>query len=71
MFYNRFINFDEPAANIYSEIIAIKNRSGTPIRHEDVQIIAICRVHKSTLATRNMRDFEGCGIKVVNPWQKK
>ncbi len=34
----------------------------------DAQVAAMCRVHACTLATRNVRDFEGSGVTTVNPW---
>ena len=35
----------------------------------DSLIAATARVHHLTLATRNIADFEGCGIDLVNPWE--
>jgi len=32
-------------------------------------IAAVARVHGASLATRNVSDFEGCGIPALNPWQ--
>ena len=34
----------------------------------DVQIAAIACSRGATLATRNVADFEGCGVEVINPW---
>jgi hypothetical protein len=34
----------------------------------DVQVAAIVQVHGAALATRNLGDFEGCGIRLFNPW---
>lgn len=31
-------------------------------------IAATALVHGLTLATRNLRDFDGCGVTVVNPF---
>jgi hypothetical protein len=39
------------------------------MQEADAQIAAIARLHKATLATRDVSDFEGCGIRVVNPWE--
>lgn len=35
----------------------------------DVLIAATALVHGLTVATRNVRDFAGTGVVVVNPWQ--
>ncbi|CAE6734530.1 hypothetical protein NTGZN8_60064 [Candidatus Nitrotoga fabula] len=34
----------------------------------DCQIAAIARAHQAAVVTRNISDFEGCGIEVINPW---
>lgn len=34
----------------------------------DMLIAATAQAHQLSLATRNVRDFEGCGIAVVNPF---
>jgi len=34
----------------------------------DAQIADITRSHRATLATRNVADFENCGIILINPW---
>lgn len=61
--------FDRPAARYFAAILAQRRRAGRPIAEFDAQIAAIARVHGATVATRNVRDFDGCGIKVVNPWE--
>jgi len=35
----------------------------------DMLIAATAQAHQLALATRNVRDFEGCGIPVVNPFE--
>jgi len=30
---------------------------------------ATALVHGMTIVTRNVRDFEGTGVKLVNPWE--
>ena len=35
----------------------------------DMLIAATSQVHQLALATRNVADFEGCGIPVVNPFE--
>lgn len=39
------------------------------VRHmADMLIAATAQVHALTLVTRNVRDFDGCGIAVLNPF---
>ena len=67
-FAGRILPFDEAAAREFSKIASRRRRSGRPISEFDAQIAAITSVHNAVLATRNTADFEGCGIRVVNPW---
>ena len=36
---------------------------------QDAQIAAIAVSARASVATRNVADFEGCGLKVVDPWK--
>lgn len=40
-----------------------------PKSERDALIAATAFVHRLTLATRNLKDFENNGVAVVNPWQ--
>jgi toxin FitB len=64
----RIVPFDRAAAIEYAAVVAGRTRAGRPIDAMDAQIAAMVRVHDAILVTRNVRDFEGCGIEVVNPW---
>lgn len=66
-FANAVLAFDEPASEAYAMVVANRRRSGRPISVLDAQIAAICLSHGATLATRNVRDFEGSGVTVVDP----
>lgn len=35
----------------------------------DRQIAAIARANRMAVATRNVRDFEECGIEILNPFE--
>ena len=43
-------------------------RRGRPRTQADMLIAATAALHGLTLATRNARDFEDCGVTVVNPF---
>lgn len=68
-FGGRIFSFDERAARDYAEIAAERRRRGQPISFADAQIAAIARANGATLATRNVNDFEGCRVQLVNPWE--
>src|SRR5580700_10103279 len=61
--------FDEDAARAFPEIAVRRRAQGRPIADLDAQIAAIARSRDAILATRNTADFEGCGVRLVNPWQ--
>ena len=67
-FAEHVLAFDAAAAVRYGAIVSGRDRVGAPIDGFDAQIAAICRVHAATLATRNVKDFHGTGIDVVDPW---
>lgn len=67
-FAGRILPFDSSAARSYAEIAASRRTVGKPIMDADCQIAAIARACNAPIATRNVGDFEGCGIEVINPW---
>ena len=67
-FSGRILPFDSPAAVAFAEIAAERRQTGRPISQADAQIAAIARSRGAALATRNVADFEGCGVEIINPW---
>jgi len=67
-FEGRILPFDTDAAKTYAEIAAGRRSAGRPMADADCQIAAIARAAGMPVVTRNTRDFEGCGIDVINPW---
>jgi len=67
-FESRILSFDEGAARAYGEILGHRRELGRPISNFDGQIAAIARINGFAIATRNTRDFEECGVKLVNPF---
>jgi predicted nucleic acid-binding protein len=64
----RLLTFDAKAADRYGEIVATRQAAGRPISVADAIIASIAWVHRASLATRNVRDFDDCGVAVVNPY---
>ncbi|WP_419936309.1 type II toxin-antitoxin system VapC family toxin [Candidatus Palauibacter sp.] len=67
-FEDRVLPFDSDAARAYGHIAAKRRSSGRPVSPADCQIAAIAASRRMTVATRNVRDFEGMGIEIVDPW---
>ena len=69
-FYGRILPFDEHAAQMYAKTNAARRAVGRPISQSDAMIASIARSHGATVATRNVADFENCGVRIINPWIK-
>lgn len=69
-FAGRVLGFGADATLPYAQIAADRRRAGRPISQFDAQIAAIARACGASVATRNITDFQGCGIKVLNPWDE-
>jgi predicted nucleic acid-binding protein len=67
-FAGRILPFDEQAAHAYGRIAAARRAIGRPIAPFDAQIAAIAHSRSAAIATRNVHDFEDCGVTVLNPW---
>lgn len=65
----RVFGFESDAARFFSKIAAERRALGRPISQADAQIAAIARMRSAKLATRNVEDFEDCGVDVVDPWK--
>lgn len=69
VFAGHILSFDEEAARAFSKISAARRLRGRPMAEFDAQIAAIAHSRGAILATRDTADFEGCGVRLVNPWQ--
>lgn len=67
-FAGRVLAFGSDAARAFAVLASERKRVGCPIAQSDAQIAAIVRATRASLATRNVGDFDKCGIDVVDPW---
>ena len=67
-FAGRVLPFDSAAAVAFAAIFTDRRKAGRPIGFPDCQIAATARAHGAAMATRNVADFEGCGVEVIDPW---
>ncbi len=68
-FANRVLVFDSSAARAYATIGTRRRAAGMPITEMDCQIAAIASSARAAVATRDVSDFQNCGIEVINPWE--
>lgn len=73
-FGGRVYAFDAAAAQAAARILARARSQGLalhqiPSKLADLQIAGIAAAYRLDLATRNVGDFAGLGIDVVNPWE--
>lgn len=66
---SRVLPFDSQAAVEFAEVFNTRRQLGRPVSHPDAQIASIARVHRASVATRNVRDFEYAGVEIINPWE--
>ncbi|OOG24809.1 VapC toxin family PIN domain ribonuclease [Thioalkalivibrio denitrificans] len=67
-FRGRILPFDSDAAHAYARIAVGRRQAGRPISQFDAQIAGIALSRDAGVATRNVTDFEGCGVRLYNPW---
>lgn len=68
-FIDRILPFDRSAANSYRIVRAAREATGRGIDDADCFIAAIAESVGAAVATRNVRDFIGCGVEIINPWE--
>jgi toxin FitB len=68
-FAERILPFDDQAARLYGKILTGRQSIGRPMSQLDCMIAAIVRSQNAVLATRNTKDFEHCGVNLINPWE--
>ena len=67
-FAERILPFERLCTAHFAEIVAARRAAGRPIAQIEAQIAAIVGHHGASLATRNVSDFAGCGVELINPW---
>lgn len=67
-FAGRILPFDSAAAREFAQIAASRRSAGRPIDEADGRIAAIARSRGAAVATRNLDDFAGCELELIDPW---
>jgi len=67
-FAGRVLPFDGEAAIAYAEVFSARRRAGRPGTTADLMIAAIARAKGASVVTRDIGDFEDCGLTLIDPW---
>jgi toxin FitB len=65
-FADRILSIDGSVAEAWGRLNAPGERKTV-----DSLIAATAVVHGLTVVTRNTKDFEGCGVRLLNPWESQ
>jgi predicted nucleic acid-binding protein len=68
-YLGRILSWDEAAVRSTGLVRARREKDGHSMTVQDSVIAAICLSHGATLATRNVRDFEGLDLALINPFE--
>ena len=69
-FDRRVLAYDEPAARACGELMGERKELGRPMSVPDGQIAGIARSRHLSVATRNVSDFERCGVEIIDPFRE-
>jgi toxin FitB len=67
-FANRVLAVDAPVADRWGLLAADAKRRGRPLATVDALLAATALHHNLTLVSRNVADFAGTLVPVLNPW---
>ena len=67
-FGDRILSLDQSGATWAAELRAQARHAGRAVDVGDALIAGTAKAHDLAIATRNVRDFEGMDIDLVNPW---
>ncbi len=68
---DRVVPFDLVAAGEAAAVYAMPANRHRDEKVIDFQIAGVARAHRAPLATRNVKDFKGLGVTIINPWMPR
>lgn len=68
---NRILPLERDGAEWAALFRVQAKRAGRLLRISDALIAGIAKANDLTIATRNVRDFDGLDVEVFNPWAEK
>lgn len=67
-FAGRILPVDDRVAFVWGNLVSAQQMKGRNLPVLDSLIAATAMAHQQTLVTRNLGDFQGLGIELLNPW---
>ena len=65
---DRVLLFDDECSKFYGRVLASSRDRGRPIQAPDAMIAATALRHGMRVATRDLNDFAGAGVVLIDPW---
>jgi predicted nucleic acid-binding protein len=65
----RVLPVDSETAHVWGELTAAAEARGLKLSPQDGLIAATALRHGLHLATRNIKDFQGTGVLLIDPWE--
>ncbi len=70
-FEHRILPIDDMIAVCWGDMMAASKRRGFALTVLDGFLAATANVHALTLVTRNIKDFDGLGVRLFDPWAEE
>ncbi len=64
----QILDFTQNSAQVYARLMGESKQAGNSMSIPDGQIAAIALANGYTIATRNIKDFNNCGLVLINPF---
>lgn len=69
LFQGQVLPVTQSIAERWGRLDGIRQLAGHPLSVPDGMIAATAQEHGLTVVTRNVKDFTGLGVAIVNPWE--
>ena len=69
LFHGQILPVTQAIAKRWGAIDGQRQMAGRPLSVPDGMIAATAFEHDLTVVTRNVKDFEGLGVAILNPWE--
>lgn len=67
-FAERVLPVTDAISLMWGDMLGTSEKNGQPLSVIDALIAATATVHNLVLVTRNISDFSGCSVDIVDPW---